>query len=188
MLTGKFCALICVLPDESRTRWRAHRQGPRTREYQDDVRDRQIEEDERKALDRESEDFLSKHMAEFAEMGGAGAQSSRPSDTLAPIKLAMAPILDVREEKKHDIVPPKRAGITFEADEEDEARTQKKRRTLVKLEYQGEEIDEAEALVKRNARLLEIRKQVPSDTRGLRHARIEWSAINEVRRSYSEPI
>jgi RNA-binding protein 25 len=52
-------------------RWRSQRQQQRTREYQDDVRDRQFEEDEQRALEKESEEFLKKQMAELAELEDA---------------------------------------------------------------------------------------------------------------------
>lgn len=176
----------------SRIRWRAQRQAARTREYQDDVRDRQLEEDERKALEQESEEFLKRQLLEMAELDEKQKQAGLLTEDAAPIKLAInRPVIpEVKKEEKPDLAPKPRLGITFDGDEEEEDPTKKKKRTLVKLEYEGDGLTEAEKVAKRNARLLDIRAQVPREKKRLWSAGIEWAAINEVRRrlSYREAV
>ncbi|KAK4687335.1 RNA-binding protein 25, partial [Tremellales sp. Uapishka_1] len=161
-----------------RSRWRAQRQQARLREYQDDVRSRQQEEDELKALERESEDFLQRQMVEMAELEEKQRRAGLLFDDAAPVKLALQvqPEAKVKDEKPD--VGKAKAGVTFDADEDEDALA-KKKRTLVKLEYDGDGLTEAERLAKRNARLLEIREHVPRDKRSLWALPIEWAAIKE---------
>jgi RNA-binding protein 25 len=144
------------------------------------VRDRQQEEDERKALDQESEDFLTRQMAEMAEMEEKQRRAGMLFDDAAPVKLAINALPTAKEEKK-----PELAAVALEGDDEDDETIAKKKRTLVKLEYGGDGLTEAEKLAKRNARLLEIRSRIPSDKRKLWESRIEWPSINQVRLSTS---
>ncbi len=166
-----------------RTRWRTQRQAARTREYQDDVRDRQLEEDEVKALEQESEEFLKRQMIEMAELEETQKQAGLLTEDAAPIKLAINPPVfpEVKKEEKPDLAGSRhRPGINFDGDEEEEDPAKKKKRTLVKLEYEGDGLTEAEKVAKRNARLLEIRAQIPRERKRLWSMDIEWAAINEV--------
>ena len=150
------------------------------------MRDRQLEEDELKALEQESEEFLKRQLVEMAELEAKQKEAGLLTEDAAPIKLALSrPVFsEMNKEEKPDITTGKaRHGITFEGEEEeDEEAAKKKKRTLVKLEYEGDGLTEAEKVAKRNARLLEIRSQVPRERRQLWSHRIEWAAINEVRK------
>jgi hypothetical protein len=156
------------------------------------VRDRQFEEDEQRALEKESEEFLKKQMAELAELEDKQRRAGLLTEDAAPIRLAMAPVIEPKkEEKKPETAPVKpRPGLTFDNDEDDEAAI-KKKRTFIKLDDAGEvdeSLTEAERAVQRNARLLGIRKQIPKEKRRLWTTRIEWAAINEVSCIGVEPL
>ncbi|WVR05586.1 hypothetical protein IAU60_002605 [Kwoniella sp. DSM 27419] len=167
-----------------RAQWRARRARTRTKEYQDDVRDRQLEEDERIALERESEEFLKKQMAELAELEIEQKARGLLTEDAAPIKLAIAPApadAKPKEEKKPVVAPP-RPGVALGADDDEEESERKKKRTFVRLDADGEQGDgltEAERIAKRNARLLEIKKDIPTDRRSLWRSDIEWAALSE---------
>ena len=87
-----------------RARWRAQRQKNRTREYQDDLRDRHKEEEERGAIEAESEEFLKRQMAELVELEEKQRAAGLLTEDAAPIRLALnAPIVpEAKEEKKPD--------------------------------------------------------------------------------------
>ncbi|WWD18199.1 hypothetical protein CI109_102649 [Kwoniella shandongensis] len=174
-----------------RAQWRARRGKLRMREYQDDVRDRQLEEDELKALERESEEFLKKQLAEMAEMEEQQRARGLLTEDAAPIKLDIKPVLmseikpkNPNEEKKPSVAPSKKPGVAFGDDDDDldESGEKKKKRTFVKLDFDGEMdggLTEAEKIAKRNARLLEIRKAIPGDKRSLWASEIDWAAVGE---------
>ena len=175
--------LLFVKTDKTcRARWRIQRQTARIREYQDDVRDRQLEEDERKALEIESEEFLKRQMLEMAELEERQREAGLLTEDAAPIKLAITrPVNhEIKREEKPDIGSKFRPGISFDGEEEEEDPAKKKKRTLVKLEYEGDGLTEAEKIAKRNARLLEIRALVPKEKKRLWTTSIEWAAVNEV--------
>ncbi len=72
------------------------------------------------------------------------------------------------------------------ADDEDEA-AQRKRRTFVKLEADdggaggpSDGLTEAARQAQRNAKLLQLRKRVPTERRRSWAQRIEWAAISQV--------
>lgn len=149
------------------------------REYQDDVRDRQMEEDEVKALEKESEEFLKRQMTELAELEQKQRRAGLLTEDAAPIKLSIsAPAAEPKKEEKPDTNIP-RPTVNFDAEDDDESTT-KKRRTFVKLEYEGDGLTEAEQKAKRNARLLDIRSGLPSERKRVWATRIEWAAISEV--------
>ncbi|ORY21007.1 hypothetical protein BCR39DRAFT_554400 [Naematelia encephala] len=163
-----------------RIRWRNQRQHARTREYQEDVRDRQLEADEAKALEQESEAFLQKQLEDMASMDNKQRRAGLLTEDAAPIKLAIAaPVVDVKPEEKPATIVA-RPGVSFDGDEEDDTISKKKRR-FVRLEDDGDlkDMTEAEKLAKRNARLLEIKTQIPPDRRELFSTSIEWAALNE---------
>ncbi|ORX35471.1 hypothetical protein BD324DRAFT_632974 [Kockovaella imperatae] len=163
-----------------RSRWRAQRQKVRQREFQDDLRDRHREEEERRTLEAESEEFLKRQMAEMAELEEKQKAAGLLTEDAAPIRLAINALpKEVKEEKKPDVVPPK-PGIAFGGDDDDEdEKEKKKKRTLVKLEYEGDGLTEAEKIAQRNAKLLEIKRDVPRDRRALYAMAIQWAAIPE---------
>ncbi|WVF70986.1 hypothetical protein IAT40_005782 [Kwoniella sp. CBS 6097] len=166
-----------------RATWRARRARIRQKEYQDDVRDRQQEEDEQAALERESEEFLKKQMAELAELETAQKARGLLTEDAAPIKLAIqAPVIEVKpkEEKKLVAAPPRPVAFGGEEDD-DEENERKKRRAFIRLDADGdgEGSTEAERIAKRNAKLLEIKKDIPSDRRSLWRTEIEWAALGE---------
>ncbi|KAK8865624.1 hypothetical protein IAR55_000768 [Kwoniella newhampshirensis] len=168
-----------------RAQWRARRGKLRMREYQDDVRDRQLEEDELKALERESEEFLKKQLAEMAEMEEQQRARGLLTEDAAPIKLDIKPVFSEvkpkNEEKKPVAAPPK-TGVAFGDDDDDESGEKKKKRTFVKLDFDGEMdggLTEAEKIAKRNARLLEIKLSIPRDKKSLWASEIDWAAVGE---------
>lgn len=156
------------------------------REYQDDVRDRQREEDELKALEAESEEFLQKQLAELAALEEEQKKRGLLTEDAAPIKLALSleagASEPVKEEKKPDVAPKPRPAVAFDGDEDEEVIAEKKKkRTLVKLEYEGGSVlSEAEQLARRNAKLLEIRTSVPKEKEKLWSTSLDWSAITDV--------
>ncbi|ODO12075.1 hypothetical protein I350_00860 [Cryptococcus amylolentus CBS 6273] len=167
-----------------RNAWRARRQRVRANEYQADLRDRQAEEDERVRADRESEEFLRRQMAELKELEERQRARGLLTEDAAPIKLALsaaAPPPQPKEEKKP--VPHARPGVQFDEDEDDNPT--KKRRTFVKLDDDdaangGEAgLSEAEKMARRIAKLVEIKKDVPRDRRGLWRVPVEWAAISD---------
>ncbi|WVN85529.1 uncharacterized protein L203_100676 [Cryptococcus depauperatus CBS 7841] len=117
-----------------RYQWRARRQKFRQSEYQADLRDRQHEEDERQALERESEEFLKQQMAELAELEKTQRARGFLTEDAAPIKLAMNRVAlpTSKEEKKPAALPKSRVQLQGDEDEEDNG--QKKKRTLVRLD------------------------------------------------------
>ncbi|KAL7423581.1 hypothetical protein Q5752_001161 [Cryptotrichosporon argae] len=170
-----------------RTEWRAQRQQRRAREHQDDVRDRHLEEEEIKAIERESEEFLQKQAAELAELEEKQRRAGLLTEDAAPIKLAIAPVAEAAAEVKPKAeakpAPAPRPGVSFGDDEDEDEGAIKVKRTFVKLEYTGgtTELDEAEQRARRNAKLLEIRKALPTDKRGVFGARVDWAAVHEPR-------
>ena len=146
------------------------------------MRDRQLEEDERKAFEQESEEFLKKQLAEMAELEQKQRKAGLLTEDAAPIKLAIGRALPEHKEEKPDIGPVKaRPSIMLDGDDEEEDPANKKKRTLVKLEYdQGPGLTEAEKVATRNAKLLDIRSQVPKEKKRLWAMSIEWAAMNEV--------
>ena len=176
-----------LTPDttDDRPRWRSARQQARNREYQDDLRDRHREEDERKKLEAESEEFLKKQMAELAEMEEKQKARGLLTEDAAPIKLAIssAPTPTPKPVKTEPV--GHKPNMTFDEDDELEAAGVKKKRTLVKLEYDGpaplgEEMSEAERKARRNAQLLEVKRMVPDSVRAVWGSKIEWDALTEV--------
>ncbi|WWC68325.1 uncharacterized protein I206_102250 [Kwoniella pini CBS 10737] len=167
-----------------RATWRARRQRARQQEYQDDVRDRQQEEDELQALERESEEFLKRQMAELAELEVEQKAKGLLTEDAAPIKLnlnipAPAPEVKVKEEKKL-VVPHKPIVLAGDEEEENE---QKKKRTFIRLDNDdinsGDGLTQAERIAKRNAKLLEIKKGLPERRRDIFKSSIDWAGINE---------
>ncbi|RXK35530.1 hypothetical protein M231_07209 [Tremella mesenterica] len=166
-----------------RQRWRLQRQSARLREYQEDVRDRNVEADEMAALEKESEEFLKKQMEEFASMEQDKRNAGLLSEDAAPIRLALnrVPMPEPKEEKPKVVSRPVPQSVFGEGDEEEQA-VRKKQRTLVKLEYDGAEdtgLTEAEQAAKRTARLLEIRERLPHERRRLFGFEVEWAALTE---------
>ena len=175
-----------------RRRWRAQRRQVRQREYQEDVRDRQFEEDEIKRLEAESEAFLKKQMAEMAELEARQKARGLLTEDAPMIKLALDAVPEVKEEKPEPLPRPKAA---FGEGDEDEADggPKKAKRTLVKLEYDGNGVgkvdaNEAAEAARRNAKLLEIRNTVPRDKRRLWATDIEWEAMSSVRPFLFNPV
>jgi hypothetical protein len=183
---------------DNSTRWRNTRHLHRTREYQDDVRDRQAEQDEIKALEKESEEFMRRQMEEMARMEEVQKQRGLLTEDAAPVKLALAvpataPEPAAKAKAKVEQAPVKARpapAIAFDNDDEEEvAADKRKQRTFVKLEYDEKDVvdstAEAEKAVARNRQLLEVRSRVPRDKRTLWGMELNWKAINEVRTSPS---
>lgn len=148
------------------------------------MRDRHREEEEKRKLEAESEEFLKRQMAELAELEQQQRARGLLTEDAAPIKLAIGsvPKPEVKEEKKPSAPPPK---VAFDEDEDmDDASNLKKKRTLVKLEddtpIDRDEMSEVERIARRNAKLLEVKRMVPADRRDLFNTPIEWAALTDV--------
>ncbi|WWC88177.1 uncharacterized protein L201_003082 [Kwoniella dendrophila CBS 6074] len=173
-----------------RATWRARRQRIRQQEYQDDVRDRQQEEDELQALEKESEEFLKKQMAELAELEIEQKAKGLLTEDAAPIKLNLniqpTPVDVKPKEEKKPTIPHKPVILAGDDEEENE---RKQKRTLIKLDSDNDiasKIDtglttgtEAERIAKRNAKLLEIKKSLPERKRDIFRSSIDWAAIDQ---------
>ncbi|TXT04929.1 hypothetical protein VHUM_04012 [Vanrija humicola] len=164
-----------------RAQWRVQRQQNRQREDQEDVDDRRLESDEIKSLEAESEDFLQKQMAELASLEERQRKAGLLADDAAPIKLAIAAqaAAEPKETKPAAAQLHPRPAIAL-GDEDDDASSQKKRRALVKLDYE-KPLDEAEEVAKTRARLLDISKNLPRSAAAIFDSVIEWSAVQSVR-------
>ncbi|WRT65978.1 uncharacterized protein IL334_002929 [Kwoniella shivajii] len=166
-----------------RATWRARRQRIRQQEYQDDVRDRQQEEDELQALEKESEEFLKRQMADMAEFEIEQKAKGLLTEDSAPIRLNIqAPVIDVKpKEEKKPVIAHK--PVVLAGDEEDEESERKKKRTFIKLDDEGingnDGLTEAERIAKRNARLLEVRNALPESKREIWRRPIDWASIGE---------
>lgn len=150
------------------------------------MRDRHLEEDERRKAEADAEAFLKQQQIELAELEAHQKARGLLTEDAAPIKLDInsVPRPPPKEAPRAEVVAPK-PNVAFDEDEEMHDAAQKKRRTLVKLEYDadqplGEEISEAERIARRNAKLLSVRRMVPSDRRALWETPIEWAALSNV--------
>jgi hypothetical protein len=167
-------------------RWRSQRRLARDREFKEDLRDRHLEEDERRKAEADAEAFLKQQQLELAELEARQKARGLLTEDAAPIKLDINAVSrpPPKEAPRPEVIAPK-PKVAFEEDEETEDAGQKKKRTLVKLEYDadqplGEEITEAERIARRNAKLLSVRRMVPSDRRALWETPIEWAALTDV--------
>jgi len=149
-----------------RGRWRSMRQAFRRREYQDDVRDRQHEEEEKIALEKESEEFLQRQMEEMAELEAKQRAAGMLFDDAAPVKLS-APSASIKVEVPK---PKAKPAVTLGGDDEEEEAT-RKRRTIIKL-------DDSDLKAKNERKLEEIKASLPTDTADLFKAKIKWDAVN----------
>lgn len=123
-------------------------------------------------------------MEELAQLEAEQKARGLLTEDAAPIKLAMSAVSRPEPKEEKRVVPPPPSKVAF--DEEEEAAMDpalKKKRTLVRLEYDGpedKEISEAEKIARRNAKLLEVKRMVPEDRRSLWASEIEWAALSQV--------
>jgi hypothetical protein len=135
----------------------------RTREYEDDVRDRQAEQEEARRIEKESEAFLERQMQELSAIKSESKDQGLLSEDAAPVRLALAAV--PKAEPAPRAAPPL-AGVTLEGDEEEEVR--RKHKTFVKLDDDAKAgMSTAERAALRNAQLLDIRATIPADRAGL---------------------
>jgi hypothetical protein len=122
-------------------------------------------------------------MEEMAQLEQEQKKAGLLTEDAAPIRLNIAaaavPVVTKKVEEAETVKPKPK--IAFEGDEDEENEANKKKRTLVKLEYGGDGLTDAEKIAKRNAKLLEIKGEIPKDRRRLWATNIEWAAISEVR-------
>jgi hypothetical protein len=144
------------------------RQAIRRREYQDDVRDRQHEEEEKIALEKESEEFMQRQMQEMAELEAKQRAAGMLFDDAAPVKLS-APAVPIKVEA---LKPQPKPAVAMGGDEEEEEAT-RKRRTIIKL-------DDADSKAKNESKLREIKASLPTGTTDLFKYRIKWEAVHSV--------
>jgi hypothetical protein len=145
------------------------RQAFRRREYRDDVLDRQHEEEEKIALEKESEEFLQRQMEEMAELEAKQRAAGMLFDDAAPVKLS-APAAPIKIEGPK---PKAKPTVTLGGDDEEEEAT-RKRRTIIKL-------DDADSKAKNESKLQEIKASLPTDTADLFKTKIKWEAVHAVR-------
>lgn len=157
-------------------------------EYQDDVRDRQREADEQAAIERETDDLLKRQMDEMADVEAKGraagllfddakkikvaigASTSQPQITLTPSTSAAT----VKTETKPKPAPPRAAAASaFGADDEED--DVKKKRTLVRLDEDKSNIE-----AKVRAKLIEIRKGIPTSPAELWSYKLKWEGLTQV--------
>ena len=177
-----------------RPRWRDQRHSMRTREYQDDVRDRQMEAEEQRQLERESEALLAQQMAEIDALEKAEQEKTKGllTEDAAPVKLALnvAPPAEAqpatKEEAKEAEKPKAKArpAVDFGGDDDDDdGGGRRKRQTFVKLEpdtgSSGAGMSAAEREAIRTAKLLELKAGLPSGKAVLR-APVNWKHVDEV--------
>jgi hypothetical protein len=185
--TGMRLAHISLI---RRTRWRNTRAQMRTREYQEDVRDRQAEQEEIKALERESEEFLKRQMEEMSRLEEEQKGRGLLTEDAAPIKLDLAAVAPAAATtvasapiaRAAPLAPPP-AVFGGEDDEEDIAADKRKQRTFVKLDYDESAMaamTEPERAAMQNAQLLNVRNQISRDRRSLWGMRLDWEIINDV--------
>lgn len=149
----------------------------RLREEEQDLEDRRLEDMECKALEAESEDFLQKQMAELASTEEKQRQAGLLSEDAAPIKLAIvARALPEAEDKPATPHSAPKPALAL-GDDEDDTIVHKKKRALVKLEYE-QGLDEAEERARRTARLLDISKQLPSDRSSVFNGSVNWDLLS----------
>lgn len=125
-------------------------------------------------------------MAEMAELEAQQKARGLLTEDAPMIKLALDAKPESKEEKKPDVAPRPNMAFGEGDDDDEEGGPKRKGRTLVKLDYdekdlKGENVNEAEMAARRNARLLEIRGQIPRDQRRLWSTDIAWAAITPVR-------
>lgn len=156
------------------------RQHQRLREEEEDTEDRRQEGMELKALEAESEDFLKRQMAEMVTLEEKQRQAGLLAEDAAPVKLAIVTdaVAEPKEEKAASLQPHRRPAMAL-GDDEDDAGIQKRKRALVKLEYE-QELDEAEEQARRKSRLVEISRQVPSSKHSVFDSQVEWDMLSHV--------
>jgi hypothetical protein len=150
------------------------------REEEDDLEDRRQEDAEIKALEAESEDFLRQQMAELHSMEDNQRQSGLLTEDAAPIKLAIVAkgLVEPKDDKPVSATVPHRPALAL-GDDEDDTLVQKKKRALVKLEYE-QSLDAAEESARRAARLLDISKRLPSSKSSVFRGDIKWAILDNV--------
>lgn len=125
-------------------------------------------------------------MAEMAELEAQQKARGLLTEDAPMIKLNLDAKPDTKkEDKKPETSARPNVAFGDNEDEDDDGGPKRKQRTLVKLEYdendrKGENVNEAEMAARRNAKLLEIRGQVPRDQRRLWSTDIAWAAITPV--------
>lgn len=104
------------------------------------------------------------------------------SEDAAPIKVALAlsRAPEQKEEKKSAPAPTPRAALAL-GDDDDDGLVQKKKRALVKLEYEAG-LDAAQKKARETAQLIEISKRLPSSKGSVFRADVNWAVLEKVSR------
>ncbi len=142
-----------------------------------------MEEDEKVALEKESEDFLQQQMQEMANMEAKQRAAGMLFDDAAPIKLAIhhAPAPKVEPASvKSEPSKSKAPAVSFGAEEDDEEAVRRKRQ-IIKL-------DDGDAKLKAGAKLVDIKLSLPKDSRDLFKYKINWEAVQYVSRPWKQVI
>lgn len=164
-----------------RALWRQKRQQARVREEHDDIDDRRKEDAEIKALEAESEQFLQRQMEEMAKLEAEQRQAGLLTEDAAPVKLAITTKIEPPVVKSPVPQVPQKAALAL-SDDEDDTAVRKKKRALVKLEHEDghdQVMEDAEEQAKRAARLLDIRKHLPTRPRDVFAESVHWRAVED---------
>lgn len=150
------------------------RQAVRRREYAEDVRDRQGEEDEMAELERQTEELLQKQMQEMAELEAKQKAAGYLQQDPGRIKVALGG-------SSAPAPPPagikQKATTAFGADDEDEAG--KKKRKLITLD-DNENMTPAQREEQNRQRLATMKNAIPSTKAELWAVKIHWEIITDV--------
>lgn len=151
------------------------------REEHDDIDDRRKEDAEIKALEAESEQFLQRQMEEMAKLEAEQREAGLLTEDAAPVKLAITTKIEAPAAKSPVPHVPQKAALAL-SDDEDENAVRKKKRALVKLEHEDghdQVMEDAEEQAKRAARLLDIRKHLPTRPRDVFAESVHWRAVED---------
>jgi RNA-binding protein 25 len=124
-------------------------------------------------------------MAEMAELEAQQKARGLLTEDAPMVKLALDAKPEVKKEEKPEPAIRPKAAFGENDDDDDMDGPKRKQRTFVKLDYDEsdrkiENVNEAEMAARRNAKLLEIRNQVPREKRRLWSMGIEWAAMTPV--------
>lgn len=119
-------------------------------------------------------------MAELNSLEESQRQTGLLTEDAAPIKLAIVAKVPVeaKDDKPASAVATHRPALAL-GDDEDDGVVLKKKRAMVKLEYE-QSLDAAEEAAKRAGRILDITKRLPSSKSSIFRSDINWAILDNV--------
>lgn len=160
-----------------RGKWRSMRQVIRRREYQDDVRDRQYEKDEKIELEKQTEQLLQQQMKEMADLEAKQRAAGYLFDDSAHIKVAIGGTGSAATTTPSGALKPKATTAAFGADDDEDVG--KKKRTLITLD-DSDGLTPSQREERNREKLKALRDQVPKDKSALWATPIAWDSVTEV--------